>query len=241
MFNIPIVADQKDVLWLFLSGAIGIGIGDSAFFAALNRMCERTTLVLTETLSPIFTALLAIIWLSEWLSAFQWLAMGIILVGVDLVIRSRKGKKRTMDISWSGLNFAALSAICQAIGAVIGRDILTHSNIPVTTASLYRLAGGFILVIILLMITRQKWLPKEPKNLRVWKFLIIATTIGTFLAMILQTLAFKHAPAAIVQILFASSILFSLLFALMRGQTISKISFLGSMIAMLGVGIIFIS
>ncbi|PIP81020.1 MAG: EamA family transporter [Gammaproteobacteria bacterium CG22_combo_CG10-13_8_21_14_all_40_8] len=233
-------SSQHDVLWLLLSGAIGIGIGDSAFFAALNRMCERTTLLLTETLAPIFTAALAIVWLAEWLSAYQWLAIAIILLGVDLVIRSRKGKKRSMDISWSGFNFAALAALCQAVGAVIGRDVLIHSDIDIKTASLYRLLGGVLLVMVLLISTRKKWLPQEYKQVHLWKTLFKATLIGTLIAMVLQTFSFQHAPAAIVQVLFASSILFSLLLAKLRGQVIARTALYGSAIAMFGVSLIFL-
>ena len=46
------------------------GIGDTAFFAALNRMGERSTLLVAETLAPIFTALLAVVWISEILNAY---------------------------------------------------------------------------------------------------------------------------------------------------------------------------
>ncbi len=240
VLDISFSSDLNDILWLLLSGAIGIGIGDSAFFAALNRMCERTTLLLTETLSPIFTALLAIVWLSEWLSGFQWLAIAIILLGVDLVIRSKKGKQREMDVSLSGLNYAALSALCQAVGAVTGRDVLINSDIHVVTASLYRLVGGLILVSLIMLLTKQAWLPHEFKKSQLWKILTLATFVGTFVAMQLQTLSFAHAPAAIVQALFASSIIFSLVIAVVRGQKVNRSAVVGSSIALLGVSLIFI-
>jgi drug/metabolite transporter (DMT)-like permease len=52
-------------LWglLLLSGALGIGLGDSAYFAALNRLGERHTILVAETLAPLFTLLLAGFWL----------------------------------------------------------------------------------------------------------------------------------------------------------------------------------
>ena len=62
-----------DIYWwpvvlLVVSGVIGIGIGDTAFFAALNRLGERRTVLMAETLSPPLAALLAFAALAEVLS-----------------------------------------------------------------------------------------------------------------------------------------------------------------------------
>ncbi len=233
--GIRYLPQTKDIFWLLLSGAIGIGIGDTAFFSALNRMSESSTLLLTETLAPILTALLAMLWLAEWLSAWQWLAMAIILFGVDLVIRSRKKGSQHLLISFSGLSFAALAALCQAIGAVIGRDVLTHSAIDSVSASLLRLLGGLITASLIILFSNKSFLPKQADQFTTWKMLAIATFFGTFLAMIFQTLSFTYAPAAIVQALFASSIIFTLLLAWFNGQQITRNATIGSSIAVVGV------
>ncbi len=236
--GVPISPETVDVLWLLLSGAIGIGIGDSAFFAALNRMSESTTLLLTETLAPIMTALLAMVWLAEWLTVWQWLAIAVILFGVDIVIRSRKRKHKLVSVSLSGFNYAALAALCQAVGAVIGRDVLVSSQMDAVTASLVRLCGGVFTVAIFLVFSKNKWFPKTNQIPHTWKMLIFATFFGTFLAMIFQTYAFANAPAAIVQSLFASSIIFSLVIAYFMGQQVTTRAFVGSGIALAGVTLI---
>lgn len=226
--------------WLLLSGVIGIGIGDTAFFAALNRMGERSTLLVAETLAPIFTALLAIVWISEWLTAYQWLAIGVILFGVDWVLRQKK-EKVAQPLSISGLSFAAIAALSQAVGAVIGRDVLVHSSIDSVTASLIRLVGGLVFILPVLTLSRARWFPKRSAGGKVWKLLFVATFLGTFVAMILQMYSFAHAEAAIVQSLFASCIIFSLGIARMQGQPVSAKALTGSLIASLGVALIFVS
>ncbi len=233
--NVTYFPQSSEIVWLLLSGAIGIGIGDTAFFSALNRMSESSTLLLTETLAPVLTAMLAMLWLAEWLSVWQWLAMAIILFGVDLVIRSRKKGTQHFEVSFSGLNFAALAALCQAIGAVIGRDVLTHSAIDSISASLLRLLGGLITASLIILFSRKSFLPKQAGQLSTWKILAKATFFGTFLAMIFQTLSFTYAPAAIVQALFASSIIFTLLLSWFNGQKITRNAFVGSSIAVVGV------
>ncbi len=230
-------------LWLLISGVIGIGVGDTAFFAALNRMGERGTLLLAETLAPIFTALLAIVWISEWLSVTQWIAIGVILIGVDIVVRVKKGRQKNIHFTFSGFSFAALAAFCQAAGAVIGRDILLSSHIDSVMASLVRLIGGLAFIIPIIAFSATKLMPQvklKSEQTKTWKILLIATFIGTFLAMILQMFSFAHAPAGVVQSLFASCIIFSLLIAKFQGQKIAKTAYWGSIIATLGVGLMFV-
>jgi len=241
LFMSSAMPETNDLLWLLLSGLIGIGIGDTAFFSALNRMGERSTLLVAETLAPVFTAMLAVVWISEVLSATQWLAIAVILIGVDIVLGTRKRKHKNLHFSLSALSFAALAALCQAVGAVIGRDILTHSDIDPVTASLVRLFGGLALVVPLLIIGKQPWIPKQKLNRKTWLLLFGVTFLGTFLAMILQMFSFAHAEAAIVQSLFASSIIFSLLIARIQGEKITRNAIWGSLISIAGVALIFLS
>ncbi len=248
------IPQTSDLLWLLLSGVIGIGIGDTAFFAALNRMGERSALLVTETLAPVFTAILAVFWISEILNAYQWLAIAIILLGVDLVLGARKRRNKHLHVSISALGYAAIAALCQAVGAVIGRDILIHSDVDSIMASLVRLVGGVFLVVVLISLSKlsyslknangsakQTWLPKQKISPKMWRYLFAATFVGTLLAMVLQMFSFAHTEAAIVQSLFASSIVFSLIIARIQGQEITRNAIVGSLIATVGVGLIFLS
>ena len=56
---------------LLLSGVLGIGIGDTAFFFALNYLGARRALLM-ETLSPPLAAILALIFLQEQLRFSAW-------------------------------------------------------------------------------------------------------------------------------------------------------------------------
>lgn len=59
---------------LVLSGAVGIGIGDTAYFLALNRLGARRTLLL-KTLGPPFAAITSAIFLKEQLSYTAWVGI----------------------------------------------------------------------------------------------------------------------------------------------------------------------
>ena len=81
--------------WLVLlgSGAIGIGLGDTAFFAALNRMGERRTVLAVETLAPPIAVVLGGIMLREFLSPMACGGILTTLAGVAWVMADRKGNQ----------------------------------------------------------------------------------------------------------------------------------------------------
>ncbi|MCU0568814.1 MAG: DMT family transporter [Oculatellaceae cyanobacterium Prado106] len=73
---------------LALSGAIGIGLGDTAFFASLNRLGARQTLLI-EALAPPLAAILAAIFLDEYLGYFAWFGIVLTVGGVTWVVLER--------------------------------------------------------------------------------------------------------------------------------------------------------
>ena len=73
---------------LLISGALGIGIGDTAFFIVLKYLGARRTLLL-ETLSPPLTALFGLIFLQENLSPIACTGILLTICGVAWVIAER--------------------------------------------------------------------------------------------------------------------------------------------------------
>src|SRR5574340_281691 len=74
---------------LSISGAIGIGFGDTMYFEALNLLAPRRTLLIT-TLAPVFTAVLAWIFLGELLNLLAVLGIIITIGGIAWVITEQK-------------------------------------------------------------------------------------------------------------------------------------------------------
>ena len=76
------------VALLLLSGVVGIGLGDTAYFETLNAVGPRRALLL-ETLAPPLAALLALVFLGERLHPGAWLGIAVTVVGVIWVITER--------------------------------------------------------------------------------------------------------------------------------------------------------
>ena len=224
-------------LWLLLSGFIGIGIGDTCFFKALKSIGDSQAVLIAETLAPLFTALFAMAFIGEWVTWQQWIGIAVVLLSVDMVIKSRK-RSATHVFARSGYLYGVGAALCQAIGAVVSRDILSDGVMSPSTAAFIRLVGGILFVVPLIAITRTKWLPTVKPGQKVWLIFIVATLLGTTGAIYLQMFAFAYAKAAIVQTLIATSALMSLVVAWVLGEKATKLTLLWSVIALVGVGIL---
>ncbi len=225
---------QNQVFWLLLSGAIGIGLGDTFFFQALNKIGDSQAILIAETLAPIITALFAMAWIAEWLTWQQWLGIAVVILSVDMVIKLQK-KQKVHHFEMTGYVYAALAAVCQAFGAVISRDILTSTDIDPANASQIRLLGGLAIIVVLMIIKKDRWLPKTDTLKQTWLLFAGATIIGTFAALFLQMLAFTYTKAAVVQTLFATSVILSLGVSRIMGEKVSGRVMLWSLVALAGV------
>lgn len=136
--------------WLFLSGVIGIGLGDTAYFAALNTLGPRRTLLM-ETASPPMGALLALIFIGEALATSAWCGILITILGIAWVISERNPLDR-LGLSRKGITWGILAAIAQATGAVISRFALTQSDISPLASTFIRLVGGTVIVLALILL-----------------------------------------------------------------------------------------
>ncbi len=230
------VLTNSDYLWLLVSGVIGIGLGDTFFFQSLNKIGDSQSILVVETLAPIFTALLALAWINEWLSWQQWVGIALVILSVDMVVKVQKRSQMHL-FELTGYVYAALAALCQAVGAVISRDILTSTEVDPANASQVRLLGGLVIIVLLMLIQRKAWLPKTDKPGKIWLLFTGATVIGTFAALFLQMLALQHAKAAVVQTLFATSVILSLGVAWLLGEKVHKQTLIWSVLALCGIAI----
>jgi len=229
--------DPEPLILLTISGMIGIGIGDSAFFAALNRIGERRCLLLVETLAPIFTTGIAYLWLQERLSPPVMLAIGLVLAGI---FWAWSDDARPATPGGGGWIFALSAALCQAIGTVLSRQALTASDVPVLWSTMVRLGGGLSLIALILLGRRQTFqVSRETFSSPLFGKIALATLLGTYLGIFLQQLALKHADAGIVQTLLASSSVLVIPLAVLSGERVGLRAWGGALLAFAGIFLLF--
>lgn len=250
--------DRAAVGLLLVSGVIGIGIADTAFFAALNLLGPRRTLLIKILTSPT-VALLALLFLREQLTANAWCGILLTLLGVAWVISERvPDRTETPKHLLEGIGWVMLSILGDATGAILSRVALTLTDVTPLESTGWRILAG-VVVLLMLLIVKDRILISFPNLLRhqrwmlgnnswQWKSLLSAKFLGiltltsfagTYLGIWLQQISFKFAVTGVAQTLIATSPLFVLPISLWMGERISIRAILGVAIALSGVAILF--
>lgn len=224
------------VFWLMLSGAIGIGLGDTAYFKSINYLGARRALLM-ESLAPPLTALLALVFLREQLSAIAWGGILLTVAGVAWVISERVPMtgQRPLNLG-AGVIWSLLAQLGQASGAVMSRGALANTDVDPLWSGLLRItAGGVILVILVGSRGQVNEQCRPLRSRQLLPMLVLAAFLGTYLAIWLQQVAFKFTPAGIAQALLATSPLFILPIAASLGDRITWRAVLGGFVAIGGI------
>jgi len=225
---------------LGLSGLIGIALGDTAYFLALIRLGPRKILVLT-TLTPLLASLIAILFLGE-KPTVQWgLGAALCLGGVVWVMKERLPKGQDMG-SWKrGIWLGLLAVFCEAGGIILTKLGLINTE-PGSwrDATFIRLLFGVGGLFCYGMLKGQigDWL-KPFKSPALFGVLIIASFMGTFLAILFATASLWYTHVTIVSILKSMSPIFVLPMAyFILKEKVSFQAVLGAIIAVAGVAIL---
>lgn len=239
-------------VFLLLSGVIGIGLGDTAYFVALNHLGARRTLLL-ETLAPPMSAGLAWLSIGERLNTIAWCGILLTLFGVAWVISERNPLTYNSQNLKTGIIWGLLATLCQAIGAVLSRFALIDSNISPLWSSLLRLLAGSIIVAVLLIFSplERRQLKNKNTDSKLASLLgtiTLASFVSTYLGIWLQQISLKFAPTGIAQTLLSTSPLFILLIAIATARSerfalrerVSLRAILGVLVAVGGIGLLFI-
>ena len=227
---------------ILLSGVVGIGFGDTAYFHAINHLGARKALLMETIASPL-SALLALIFLQEKLSSFAWGGIFLTLLGVTWVISEQtpeQGGQRSQ--LWMGIGWGFLSALGQAAGAVLSRSAFMAGEVNTLWSTLLRLIGGLIIVVILLTTQGAKKSGKIEAILARKQLLatLVAISFGsTYLGIWLQQISLKFTPTGIAQTLLGTSPLFVLPLVMLLGERVSFRAYLGVMVAIAGIALLF--
>lgn len=234
--------------WLLLSGAIGIGVGDTAYFQALNDIGPRRTLIL-ESLSPALSTVFALLLLQERLPMTAGLGIALTIAGVMLVVSEGGRDRPELRRQWHrGVLCGLVAALGQASGAVLSRAAVGGSAIDPLWSTLIRLIAGVGILLLGLLVQRQWQQPSGPvlppalQALRSPRFLgIVASTAfaSTYLGIWLQQISLKYAATGVAQALSSTSPLFVTAIALSMGEKISRQAIGGVLTAIVGIWLLF--
>lgn len=232
---------ENMVFFLIISGVIGIGIGDTAYFFAINDLGTRLALLLC-VLAPPMTAGVAYLLLGETIQPLGWIGVVVTLAGVAWVVTEETGGENSAVRKnlLRGLFWGLLANLAQAVGAVISRLALTQSTITPLQTAVIRLGGGVFSLLLWITLRREplgRWIKTSGRA--VWSDIMIVVIFGACLAIWGQQIALQNTEAGIAQTLLSTSPIFILPIAALRGEKISARAVLGAILSMAGIALLF--
>jgi drug/metabolite transporter (DMT)-like permease len=231
--------ERRAVVLLGVSGAVGIGIGDTAYLEALNCLGARRALLLTM-IAPPLAGLTAWRFLGERLGPAAWIGMALTLAGVIWVITEEHhgpggGRSRMLR----GVSMGLAAALAQVVGAVLSRAAFAQTEVSPLFSALLRMLAAVVTVLGWIIVSRRRksWAINRSRD--VWRLVFAATFIGTFMGISLQQFAFKYANTGITQTLLSTSPLFILPIAVWMGEQVSARAVAGVLVALVGIALLF--
>lgn len=184
---------------LLASGLLGIAVGDTLFFMALNRLGAQAV-VLLLTLGQVLTVLLAVLWLGERPGWAGWAGIALVISGVTAVmwlrLHGQPGRSQR-----AGVLFGLAAVVCMAVSIVIAKQALDVGENSVQ-ATLLRMLAGTGGAVVLGIITRQDLGHLGPALApRFAGLFLVSVAVVTFGGFWLSLFAIQQAGVAIASTL----------------------------------------
>ncbi|MFO7445613.1 MAG: DMT family transporter, partial [Ignavibacteriaceae bacterium] len=144
-FNYQLSITQ--IFYLFISGIIGLVIGDTFLFASFRHIGARLSMLLMA-LSPAMSAILAYFFLGEELPFWAIIGMFVTLGGISLVIFERAEVPASKyKISKIGIFHGLMGAFGQAAGLVLAKLAFEEGDINGFVATFVRIFSSVIIIV----------------------------------------------------------------------------------------------
>jgi len=227
---------SRVLIILFISGIIGISIGDTLFFMSLKNLGAKTQVILLM-LGQVITAIFGVIIFKEYPTTIQYVGIVLILIGVASVLW-KKIRSYSSNISTSirGVIYGFLSIILFSLSLVLVKSAM--SEVSTIGAAFYRIMAGTIGMIIFGLFgnNMKDWVMPFKGNMKMISFFIMSVTVIMFGGFWLSLVAIKYVNIGVASALNATEPLFVLPLAYyIMKEKIEKIEIFGAICTVVGV------
>lgn len=199
--TIPIVA----------SSILGIAIGDSLFFASLNRLSPLVLSIILFVGPDLLSGIFGIIFLGENPSVIAWFGIAVILLGLGFFIFPIKEDDESSKTSFLGVLFAILSLICTAYSMVIIKPVLLENS--TLTVTMYRMLFSAIILFIFAICSKKIFVWKNVLQDKTYNLKFAGTiAIATYGGFWLSLSAIKYCDLVLASTLMSLEPLFIIFF-----------------------------
>lgn len=194
-----------------LSGFLGIGIGDTLYFRALNAIGASRMGIAQTLYSPSVIGLSAL-YLGERLVAWQWAGVALVLAGIALVNFNPGLAAIDAARLRRGVLNAGASVFVMALGVVMAKPLLEQYDF--FWVVMLRIVGGLIgLLPFMAWKTGGANAWNAFRHVRHWPHVIVGSIVGNYLSMMLWLAGYKYTTASIASVLNELAAVFILVLA----------------------------
>lgn len=241
---LPLSADPARWWWLGLSGVIGLTLGDAALFKAFVQLGARPTM-LVFSLSPVLSAIMAWLFLNEKLTGIEILGISVTIAGVLWVVsedQSGKEGERDRSLYLKGLFFAFLGAIGQASGLITAKLGL-YGDFSALSGQVMRMLTATVAIWLFTILSgkARETLDKIRSTPLSARYIFLGAIFGPVIGVYFSLVAVQFAPVGIASTLMALPPIFLIpIDYFVFKNKVSGRAVLGTVIALAGVGILFL-
>jgi drug/metabolite transporter (DMT)-like permease len=228
------------ILFLAVSGLIGLVFGDTFLFLAFRELGPRITMLIMST-SPAFATLLAYLVLGEIVSAYGVAGMAVTLAGVAIVVLERGGGARG-PVAWRGIRNAALAAVGQGGGLLFAKLAFREGEINAFVATFVRILASLVIMLPLGVAAARRSdafriLIDDRRSLGLTA---LGALLGPFLGISFSLVAVAHTNVGVAATIMATvPILMLPLVRFVQRERLSWRAVAGAVLAVAGVAMLF--
>ncbi len=193
----------SQILWLSISGIVGLFLGDITLFKAFTLVGARTSMVVYSTV-PVFTAILGFFILGETMWIMHIAGMFVAISGVILVVVS---KETDSGIDRNRLKLGIVLAFAGTLGQA-GGMILSKKGMTPDPFMATQIRSSAAIIMFILMFTilgRWKTVIEGIRDRKAMAFSGLGSFFGPFLGVTLSLFAIQHTSTGIASTLIGLS------------------------------------
>lgn len=229
-FDIP----AKELTLMIVSGFLGIGVADFLILKALSHLGASRLAILECLYSP-FVIMFSLLFLGEQMTAAKGAGTLLVIAAIISVTARKAIIPGPGENIAAGTLWGAIGLFVMAIGIAIMKPLF--ATLPLVLIVTVRLAAGVLASYAIYFFTpdrkmhRDRLLQSDAKG-----FVLFASILSTYIAMIMWVAGFKYNDAMVAAVLNQTSTIFTVMLAvifLKERLTVAKI--VGAVLAMAGV------
>ncbi|UCH64623.1 MAG: DMT family transporter [Ignavibacterium sp.] len=243
VFGFSIELSFSQIEFLVISGIAGLVLGDSFLFKSFQLIGARLGMLLMA-LVPGFSALLALIFLAENLTAANLLGMLVTLTGISVVVMDRNEESQTVfHLNKLGVFYGVLGALGQASGLILAKFAFEENEVNGFVAAFIRLLSAVIILLPAIVLLKRYQNPVKlfRKDLVALKAMVTGTILGPVLGISSSLIAITYAKIGIATTLMSTMPVIMLPIArYYYKERLTGRAIMGAIIAVIGVAILFL-